>query len=157
LGAGLGLGGIGAALAGAREVTLFDREPLALACAELTVVKNGLRLHHGDPGTVGDPRLSVQVLDWADASFQWDGGLFDVVMACDVLYMEDAVAAIIALLPKLLKPGGSFLLADPPHRTPQNRERFVKMVGAVMQKSFRRKTEYQGVTSELCIMQFKLP
>ena len=46
----------------------------------------------------------LQVLDWADGSFQWDGGLFDVVMACDVLYMEDAVAAIIALLPKLLKP-----------------------------------------------------
>jgi hypothetical protein len=31
------------------QVTLFDREPLALACAELTIVKNGLRLHNVNP------------------------------------------------------------------------------------------------------------
>ncbi|KAF6264324.1 hypothetical protein COO60DRAFT_176136 [Scenedesmus sp. NREL 46B-D3] len=50
LGAGLGVAGIAAALAGAAEVVLLDREPLALQCALLSGAASGLQHVQGLEG-----------------------------------------------------------------------------------------------------------
>jgi TolA-binding protein len=50
LGAGLGVAGIAAALAGAAEVVLLDREPLALQCALLSGAASGVRHVQGLDG-----------------------------------------------------------------------------------------------------------
>jgi hypothetical protein len=53
--------------------------------------------------------------------------------------------------------GGTFLLADPPERTPQNREKFVAALGLQLQHSYRSTIVHKGQSCELCIMQFTLP
>ena len=50
LGCGLGLAGLAAAVAGAAEVVLLDREPLALQCALLNAALNGLTTAGGGGG-----------------------------------------------------------------------------------------------------------
>jgi ETFB lysine methyltransferase len=179
VGAGLGVAGLAAALAGARDVALLDREPLALECARLSaeataltagpaaaafgvarpsggdapavpvVDASGQRLlqsvrevlgREEENGANGSPSYPATVVraepfDWharpLPASLR---GAFDVVLACDVLYEQDAVAPLAGVLPLLLAPsnsnsrGGRVLLADPPARTAENRERFLELM-----------------------------
>lgn len=49
------------------------------------------------------------------------------------------------------------MLADPPERTPQNREKFVAALGLQLQHSYRSTVVHKGQRCELCIMQFTLP
>ena len=142
VGCGLGLGGVAAALAGARAVVLSDREVFALRCALLTSQANGLTplpLELGVSGASGQVMRSVlQPASGAAGSgtigaleVDWNAppaelrGCFDLVTACDVLYERAAAASVSALALHLLAPGGMLLLADPPLRTPGNREQFI--------------------------------
>lgn len=137
------LAGVAAALAGARHVTLADREPRALLCALHGAAANGLavaplsprlaRLAGVTEGAVVPPGaaaegaavVSAAAVDWHDLDSA-PGGI-DVVLACDVLYEEESVAPVAALAPRMLAPGGTFVLADPPTRTPHNRKRFLEL------------------------------
>ena len=83
------------------------------------------------PGDI--PHVRAELFDWnhPNASLL---GYFDVVLACDVLYEAFSVEPVAAVAPKLLKQsvslgGGGVLLADPPLRAKQNRERFLELIG----------------------------
>ncbi|CAG9464209.1 unnamed protein product [Pedinophyceae sp. YPF-701] len=146
LGCGLGVAGLAAARAGAREVVLGDREELALQCALLGAMMSGVDGAVQDPGTVGREaggcggveRIRAEVLDWQEG---YSGEEFDVVLACDVLYEDFSVEPVARLVPQLLGHGrGLLVLADPPTRTPDNRRRFLALLrgagaGMVLEES----------------------
>ena len=145
VGCGLGLAGLVACAVGARRVVMYDREPLAVACARLSIEANGF----------GD-RASAEVFDWNRVDEQRQER-FDAVLACDVMYEESAVAPVAELVPKLARGGGGrFLLGDPPRRAPRNRARFksllVEQYGAFIMREL---TVTEG-RDELVLIDFKL-
>jgi predicted nicotinamide N-methyase len=56
--------------------------------------------------------LRTRILDWHTPRTQ-GLGYFDLVLVADVLYERRNVAALAALIPTLLTPGGEILLTDP--------------------------------------------
>jgi len=144
LGAGLGLAGLAACAAGARKVVLLDREPLALACAELSIRANGF-----------EGRVTTQVFDWNAVD---DGQeKFDTLLACDVLYEAAAVAPVAELVPKLVRGGGGrFLIGDPPLRAPKNRARFKSLLTEQYGAFVMRELEVMEGSDSLILIDFKL-
>ena len=157
LGCGLGLGGIAAAMCGAKEVVMTDREERALWCSLAGSVANGLQnvrqmpAEDNQPDGVALPPLPLDLpsstivphesqcvvtarkVDWFEPEKAPTG--FDVVLACDVLYTPAAVDAIASLVRKLFEDrdegraeGGVFMLADPPGRFPENHARFMSLM-----------------------------
>lgn len=101
LGAGLGLGSIAAALAGAR-VLATDYEPDALGFIQHNAAQNGVT-------------IDVQLLDWREL-----GGVtsrFDTIIASDVLYEARNVLPLADAIAHLIAPSGRALVSDPgrPH------------------------------------------
>jgi predicted nicotinamide N-methyase len=87
LGCGLALPSIAAARAGA-EVLATDGAPEALALAERNADAN-------------DVSLSTALADWSKPGELLRLAAFDVVLAADVLYERQNVAALLELLPRL--------------------------------------------------------
>jgi hypothetical protein len=75
--------------------------------------------------------FSAVPFDWSSSSSSI-ANQFDVILACDVLYEASAVEPVAAAVPQLLiqSPGSLLLLADPPNRTAENRQRFVDLLSA---------------------------
>ena len=84
-------------------------------------------------------RVRAEVFDWSQPLSSLLH-YFDVVLACDVLYEAFSVEPVAKITPQLLKLSGSsdssdespgvILLADPPLRAKQNRDRFLELLGA---------------------------
>ncbi|CAI5980012.1 unnamed protein product, partial [Closterium sp. NIES-64] len=157
LGAGIGIAGLAALMAGAREVVFFDREPLALLSCLLTSIVNAHSFPHQlsvspDLSHVHLPALdgsqvslseailiteaasiSAEVLDWSDGDYY--GEKFDTVLACDVLYDRSASSLLPRLLPNLLRQTSCassdfphVIVMDPTNRFPANREVFLQQM-----------------------------
>jgi predicted nicotinamide N-methyase len=99
LGCGLGVPSLVAARAGAR-VLATDSEPEALELVELGARENGLR-------------VETACVDWTGGEELVARAPFDLVLAADVLYEEESVEPLLALLPRL---GREVWLADPGRR-----------------------------------------
>jgi predicted nicotinamide N-methyase len=99
LGCGVGLPSLAALARGAR-VTATDHYEAALDFACYNARAN--------LGREPEPRF----LDWHAPRIE-EFGLFDLVLAADVLYERRNVPALAALIPTLLAPGGKVLIADP--------------------------------------------
>ena len=100
LGCGLGLPSIVAARTGA-DVLATDGSSDAVAFAAHSLALNEL---------AGE----VAQVDWsAQADALAARGPWDLVLGADVLYLKANVAAALALLPRLIAPGGEIRIADP--------------------------------------------
>ena len=102
LGAGLGLAGLAAALAGAERVLLSDRESRATLCILDSASANGLK----------PAQVAVASLDWDSTQPTGLEASIDVLLLADVLYQRDSVAALARLVASLLSATGVVLLAD---------------------------------------------
>ena len=129
-GAGLGLAGVAAGLAGAREVVFLDREPLSLACCVANAELNGCA--ERIVPVEFDWNLPVGVLEHR----------FDCILVCDCLYEKFSVEPIARVLPQLLgeSTNAKIVLADPPNRAKANRDKFLglmKVYGFELTKEVR--------------------
>ncbi|HEX8743624.1 MAG TPA: methyltransferase domain-containing protein [Thermoleophilaceae bacterium] len=97
LGCGLGIPSLVAARMGAR-VLATDGSPDAVAFAAHNLALND---------AVGE----VARADWCDGPLS--GGPWDLVLAADVLYLPRNVDALLRLLPDLMAPGATAIVADP--------------------------------------------
>jgi predicted nicotinamide N-methyase len=125
LGCGLGIAGIAAAMVGAREVVMTDREERALWCALAGCKANGVRDVREMPAVWNAPDdcalptlpvfddvrdcgsdcvVRAAKVDWFEPELAPGG--FDVALACDVLYTPDAVDAIATLVLRLFEDDG---------------------------------------------------
>ena len=131
LGSGLGIAGLTAAKCGAATVTLIDREALALHCAMSTAVVCGLetgpvpdgsagaaafyaardKKTNAREGSGGGGVVSASMADWGALAAA--GLAVDVVLASEVLYDPKEAAPLARSAARLLKTGGTLLLADP--------------------------------------------
>jgi predicted nicotinamide N-methyase len=101
LGCGLGLAGIAAARAGA-TVTLTDIDPDALRFAAENAALN-LEPDQRE-------RVTIAPMDWRDPVPQ---AQFDLVIGADIVYERRFFEPLLALLPRVIAPGGAVLLAEP--------------------------------------------
>jgi predicted nicotinamide N-methyase len=99
LGCGVGLPSV-TVLARGGDITATDHYEAALDFARYNALVNLSR------------ELRTRILDWHMPRTQ-GLGYFDLVLLADVLYERRNVAALTALIPTLLTPGGEVLLADP--------------------------------------------
>ncbi|HET8626535.1 MAG TPA: methyltransferase [Thermomicrobiales bacterium] len=105
LGCGLGITATAALQAGAR-LLVTDYSPVALALCRYNALRNA-----------GRAPAALQ-LNWrqpADDLFRRVAAArgFPVVLAADVLYEQRDIAPLLALVPRLLRPGGALWLAEP--------------------------------------------
>lgn len=103
LGCGLGVTAIAALRAGAALIAA-DYAPEALTLCRYNALRNAGR----EPETLR--------LNWRDpvpALFDLAGGGFPVVLAADVLYETRDIAPLLALLARIIAPGGLLWLAEP--------------------------------------------
>ena len=96
VGSGVGVSGLGAALAGA-QVLVTDNEPAALRLAAMNARRNGLPLR-------------AAAADWRAWPLR---ARFDLVIGSDVTYEPAAFEALLEVLELSVRPGGEVLLTDP--------------------------------------------
>lgn len=106
LGCGVGLPGICAGLAGAKEVLFTDLDPVALQLAKKNVEENGVECP-----------TDFAIIDWGDES-TWPQPLpaCDIIIAAEVLYFQDSHASLVKFADALLDDTGRAFICEPRKR-----------------------------------------
>ncbi len=137
LGCGVGLPSMAALARGAR-VTATDHYEAALDFARYNSRLN-LAL---EPET--------RLLDWHQPRVEGLEGIFDLVLAADVLYEPKNVEALAALIPALLAPGGEVLLAHP------RRKEAPAFLERMRERGFGSSVEEHAVQPEVVVLVHRL-
>jgi predicted nicotinamide N-methyase len=90
------------------SVLATDYEPEALESANINIADNRCAIN----GQV--PRVVTRLLDWRDPQDVFD--TYGLVLAADVMYEQRNAVALAETIPRLIVPGGRFILADPGRR-----------------------------------------
>lgn len=149
LGAGLGLCGIAAALTGrAARVTLVDHDPVAVELGLASAVENG----------VGHLVDSAQ-LDWTEPH-RWPAHEYSLVVAADVIYEAGAAEHVAAVVRRVLRPDGRFVLADLATRPFRPRLREAMLACGFAPEGVREAervvpTEWEGRTHDVVLSSFR--
>ena len=107
LGAGIGAGGLAAAALGAASVCVTDRDDAVLALAHANALRNGW---YG--ARAGECEVSVRAVDWADEdTYVTINGGYDVIIAADMLYLEEHAEALARCIDGHLADHGVFIAA----------------------------------------------
>jgi predicted nicotinamide N-methyase len=99
LGCGLALPSLAAVLAGGR-VLATDWAPEAIDLARENATRNGIA-------------LDAHVCSWSEPRAIVERAPWDLVLGADLLYEARNAEALLALLPRLVGPGGEAWIADP--------------------------------------------
>jgi len=110
VGCGMGVAGIAAAKAGAKEVLMLDKDPTVLGLAARNAVDNG----------VAD-RVKVSEVDWTDRA-TWPKSLkmCDIIIGGDVLYNEAVIRGLVDFFDEVLTDQGRAIVVDPRERYYRN-------------------------------------
>lgn len=118
LGCGLGITAMALVRAGAR-LTVVDCWGETLAFCRYNALRAGAQHPpHGAGDCAGTIR--TRLADWrtdAGRDALIAGGPYDLVIAADVLYEPEDIPVLLALLPRLVRPGGAVWLAEPGRTT----------------------------------------
>ena len=101
LGAGIGVGAVCAAIAGAFDVVVTDIEPVGLDYALASARDNGV-----------GARVRALAWDWNAPPPDGLRGPFDLVLCGDVIYQDEHAPRLGVLLSTLVKPGGLVVFSD---------------------------------------------
>ena len=141
LGCGTGVAGLAAARAGL-TVHASDYEEDALAFA----------VHNARLNDVSE-RMIFRHLDWRKPALS---DRYALLFGSDIVYDRPDHEPIMALLERMLVPGGTFLLSDP------NRRPAGPFVEAMIDRGYRhtpqsRRIRYDGTVSKITVHRFKKP
>lgn len=140
LGCGLGLPGIVALSCGAREVVAADHYEAALDFAAHNALSNT------------GQTLNTILLDWHKPDVDYLGS-FDLVLAADVFYEARNVPALASLVPDLLSPQGTVLLADPRRK---HASEFLKIMKTREFEVFPEETAVSGFGPEIRVALYRI-
>lgn len=101
------------------DVLATDYEEDGLAFAQINAARNGLG------------QLKTMRLDWRSPDPAL--GRFDLIVAADVLYEQRNAEALAKLLPLIIAPGGTVMIADPQRRYAADLIRRIKPLAAITQ------------------------
>ena len=141
-------------LVGAKTILATDGNPDALKMFQQNVAANRSSSEWWE-------RIQTKVLPWDDSAASGDSQHFDIVLASDVLYIEDAIPSLFQQAARLLAqtPGSFFLICYTPRRAIESKAVAAAEQAGLAQEqvgqTFREALEKQERKNSMRLLQFR--